>query len=299
MATGRRGKVKGVENMQIKRIGVIGSGTMGAGIAQLIVQNGYPVVLFDIDDETVSRAKESIESKLDRLVEKEKINLATSEQAKRKLSTTTDMNSFADCQLVIEAAPEKLEIKRSIFSQLEKICTKDSILASNTSSLSITEISGKSANPERIAGLHFFNPAPIMPLVEVVKGLKTASSTVETLVQFAKTIQKSPVMCKDTPGFIVNRVARPFYNEALRIMNDKIASVEQIDRIMKRAGNFKMGPFELQDLIGIDINFATTKSVYEGFHGESRFRPHYYQERMVQSGSLGRKTKGGFFEYDK
>ncbi|RFB15412.1 3-hydroxybutyryl-CoA dehydrogenase [Bacillus sp. HNG] len=284
--------------MQIKKIGVIGSGTMGAGIAQLLVQNGYPVMLFDIDEETVARAKESIETKLDRLVVKEKISLSTSEQAKRNLATTTDMTSFADCQLVIEAAPEKLEIKRSIFSQLEEICTKDSILASNTSSLSITEISGQSANPERIVGLHFFNPAPIMPLVEVVKGLKTASSTVETLVEFAKTIRKSPVMCKDTPGFIVNRVARPFYNEALRIMNDKIASVEQIDRIMKRAGNFKMGPFELQDLIGIDINFATTKSVYEGFHGESRFRPHYYQERMVQSGSLGRKTKGGFFEYD-
>lgn len=298
MAKGRRGKVKGVENMQIKKIGVIGSGTMGAGIAQLLVQNGYPVMLFDIDEETVARAKESIETKLDRLVVKEKISLSTSEQAKRNLATTTDMTSFADCQLVIEAAPEKLEIKRSIFSQLEEICTKDSILASNTSSLSITEISGQSANPERIVGLHFFNPAPIMPLVEVVKGLKTASSTVETLVEFAKTIRKSPVMCKDTPGFIVNRVARPFYNEALRIMNDKIASVEQIDRIMKRAGNFKMGPFELQDLIGIDINFATTKSVYEGFHGESRFRPHYYQERMVQSGSLGRKTKGGFFEYD-
>ncbi|WP_077620774.1 3-hydroxyacyl-CoA dehydrogenase NAD-binding domain-containing protein [Litchfieldia sinesaloumensis] len=282
----------------IQKVGVIGSGTMGAGIAQLLVQNGYPVILFDIDEKAVTRAKETIESKLDRLVAKGKISTTSSEQAKKDLDVTTDMASFAQCQLVIEAAPERLEIKRSIFSQLEEICTKDSILASNTSSLSITEISGQSANPERIAGLHFFNPAPIMPLVEVVKGLKTASSTVETLVQFANEINKNPVVCKDTPGFIVNRVARPFYNEALRIMNDKIASVEQIDRIMKRAGNFKMGPFELQDLIGIDINFATTKSVYEGFHGESRFRPHYYQERMVQSGSLGRKTKGGFYEYD-
>ncbi len=283
---------------QIKKVGVIGSGTMGAGIAQLLVQNGYPVILFDIDEVTVTRAREAIESKLDRLVDKEKMSIEASHQAKKNLGITTDMVSFADCQLVIEAAPEKLDIKRSIFTQLEEICSKDSILVSNTSSLSITEISGQSTNPERIAGLHFFNPAPIMPLVEVVKGLKTATSTVETLTQFAKTIHKSPVTCKDTPGFIVNRVARPFYNEALRIMNDKIASVEQIDRIMKRAGNFKMGPFELQDLIGIDINFATTKSVYEGFHGESRFRPHYYQERMVQSGSLGRKTKGGFFEYD-
>ncbi len=223
---------------QIKTVGVIGSGTMGAGIAQLLVQNGYPVILFDIDEATVARAKEAIESKLDRLVVKEKMTHATAEQAKKNLGITTDMNSFADCQLVIEAAPERLEIKRSIFSQLEEICSKDSILASNTSSLSITEISGQSANPERIAGLHFFNPAPIMPLVEVVKGLKTASSTVETLVEFAKTINKSPVICKDTPGFIVNRVARPFYNEALRIMNDKIATPSQIDRIMKNARQF-------------------------------------------------------------
>ncbi|WP_449539006.1 3-hydroxyacyl-CoA dehydrogenase NAD-binding domain-containing protein [Ferdinandcohnia sp. Marseille-Q9671] len=284
---------------QIKKVGVIGSGTMGAGIAQLVVQNGYPVVLFDIDEETVTRAKDSIKSKLNRLVEKEKITSQIAELAKNRLSISTNMNSFADCQLVIEAAPEKIEIKRTIFSQLEEVCAKDAILATNTSSLSITEISGQCSYPGRIAGLHFFNPAPIMTLVEVVKGLKTDSNTIEQLVHFAKCINKSPVTCMDTPGFIVNRVARPFYNEALRIMNDNIASIEQIDRIMKRAGNFKMGPFELQDLIGIDINFATTKSVYEGFHGESRFRPHYYQERMVQSGSLGRKTKGGYFRYDK
>lgn len=283
---------------QIKKVGVIGSGTMGAGIAQLIVQNGCAAVLFDIDKETVEKAKESIGSRLKRLVEKKKISTEQMILAKGLLEITTDMESFKDCQLVIEAAPEKIEIKRSIFQQLEEICAQDTILATNTSSISITEISGQISNPKRVAGFHFFNPAPIMPLVEVIQGLKTAPEIIKVLVQFAKDMNKNPVVCKDTPGFIVNRVARPFYNEALRIMNDQVASVEQIDRIMKKAGNFKMGPFELQDLIGIDVNFATTQSVHASFYGESRFRPHYYQERMVQSGSLGRKSKGGFYSYD-
>ena len=283
---------------QIKKFGVVGSGTMGAGIVQLMVQNGYAAVMFDIDQVTVNKAKVGIESKLERLVEKKKISSAELNLAKELLEATTDLTRLKDCQLVIEAVPEKLEIKRSIFQQLEEICSVETILATNTSSLSITEISGTVQHPNRVAGFHFFNPAPVMPLVEVVQGLKTSPETVESLVQFALKLNKNPVVCKDTPGFIVNRVARPFYNEALRIMNDQVASVEQIDRIMKKAGNFKMGPFELQDLIGIDINFATTKSVHASFHGESRFRPHYYQERMVQSGNLGRKTKGGFFSYE-
>ncbi|ARK28908.1 3-hydroxyacyl-CoA dehydrogenase NAD-binding domain-containing protein [Halalkalibacter krulwichiae] len=284
---------------QIKKAGVVGSGTMGAGIVQLLIQNGHPTVMFDINQEAVDRARTGIEARLERLVEKQKISVNELTLAKELLESTTDINAFKDCQLVIEAAPEKIGIKRSIFQQLEEICAEDTILATNTSSLSITEISGQIKKPTRVAGLHFFNPAPIMPLVEVIQGLKTSPEVTETLIDFAKKINKNPVVCKDTPGFIVNRVARPFYNEALRIMNDQVASVEQIDRIMKGAGNFKMGPFELQDLIGIDINFATTKSVHAGFHGEDRFRPHYYQERMVQSGSLGRKTKGGFFSYDE
>jgi 3-hydroxybutyryl-CoA dehydrogenase len=283
---------------QIKKVGVVGSGTMGAGIAQLLVQNGYAAIMFDIDQETVNRAKEAIGSKLDRLVEKKKVSVTEKTLAKELLETTTDLHSFKDCQLVIEAVPEKIEVKRSIFQQLEEICSEETILATNTSSISVTEISGQISIGKRVAGFHFFNPAPVMPLVEVIQGLKTAPETIELLVDFAKKLNKSPVVCKDTPGFIVNRVARPFYNEALRIMNDQLANVEQIDRIMKLAGNFKMGPFELQDLIGIDVNFATTNSVHASFYGESRFRPHYYQERMVQSGSLGRKTKGGFFSYD-
>lgn len=283
---------------EINKVGVVGSGTMGAGIAQLLIQNGLSAVIYDIDLETVGRAKSAIESRLDRLVEKKRASAEKIEIMKMNLQTTTDLSELYDCQLVIEAAPENIEIKRSIFRTLEDVCSPDAILATNTSSLSITEISGQIQTPKRVAGFHFFNPAPLMPLVEVVRGMETSSGTVDTLVEFSRKIQKSPVVCKDTPGFIVNRVARPFYGEALKIMNDQVASVEAIDRIMKKAGNFKMGPFELQDLIGIDVNFAVTKSVHSSFHGETRFRPHYVQERMVQAGSLGRKTKGGFFSYD-
>ncbi len=283
---------------EIEKVGVVGSGTMGAGIAQLIIQNGYTAIIYDINLETVERAKSAIESRLDRLVEKKRASADEVNKMKERLQTTADLSEFYDCQLVIEAAPENMEIKRTIFRRLEEVCSDEAILATNTSSLSITEISGQIQTPKRVAGFHFFNPAPVMPLVEVIKGLKTAPETVDVLVEFAKRINKSPVVCKDTPGFIVNRVARPFYGEALKIMNDQVATVEQIDRIMKKAGNFKMGPFELQDLIGIDVNFAVTKSVHSSFHGETRFRPHYIQERMVQAGSLGRKTKGGFFSYD-
>jgi len=283
---------------EIQNVGVVGSGTMGAGIAQLLIQNGYNTVLYDINEEAVNKAMNTIFANVDRLVVKKRLHAEEAEQSKRFLQTTVSMSDLKDCQLVIEAASENSDIKRSIFQGLEKICSQDTILATNTSSLSITEISGQINTPARVAGLHFFNPAPIMPLVEIIAGLKTADATIQTLVEFAHKINKNSVVCKDTPGFVVNRVARPYYNEALRIMNDGVATVEQIDNIMKKAGNFKMGPFELQDLIGIDINFATTQSVHNGFYGESRFRPHYFQERMVRSGSLGRKTKGGFFAYD-
>jgi len=284
---------------QIKQIGVIGSGTMGAGIAQLMIQNGYRTIIYDIHHDLLKKAKVTIEAKLNRLVEKKKITNEEKTSAIDLLDITTDLQDFKNCQLVIEAAPEKIEIKRSLFKELEEICSQDAILATNTSSLSITEISGHLSHPERVVGFHFFNPAPLMPLVEVIQGLKTEPETVETLVDFAKGMNKTPVTCKDTPGFIVNRVARPFYNEAIRIMNDQVADVEQIDRIMKRAGKFKMGPFELQDLIGIDVNLATTKSVHASFYGETRFRPHFYQERMVQAGTLGRKSNGGYFHYDE
>lgn len=284
--------------MNIQTVGVIGSGTMGAGIAQVVSQQGFSVRLYDITDEIVSRAVSRIHAQWDKMAEKGRLAPEACAAAKGRLSSTSDLADLKDCQIVIEAAPEKIQIKQDIFRKLEEYCAPDAILASNTSSISITAIAGSIKGQQRVAGLHFFNPAPLMPLVEVIQGLRTEEKTLEILTAFTRQLGKNPVLCQDTPGFIVNRVARSYYNEALRIMGDRVASPQQIDRIMKKAGQFKMGPFELQDFIGIDINFSTTESLYEGTFGDPRFRPHYYQQRMVQSGSLGRKSGRGYFEYD-
>lgn len=283
--------------MKITTVGIIGSGTMGSGITQVIVQSGFQVILYDIGEDVLSRAKNQIESQINKLLNKGRLKPSEADQAKERIYTTTDLTDMRSCELVIEAAPEVMEIKKKIFSKLHNYCREETIFASNTSSFSITEIAGNTSLPERVAGLHFFNPAPIMPLVEVIRGLKTTDQTIGFLMDFVHALNKSPVTCQDTPGFIVNRIARPFYNEALRVLGDQVASVEQIDRIMKKAGRFRMGPFELQDFIGIDVNFSTTESLYEGFSGDPRFRPHFYQQRMVQSGRLGRKSGGGYYDY--
>jgi len=284
--------------MTINKAAVIGSGTMGAGIVQLILQSGFPAVMYDINDEVLMKAKKSVYKRLERLNEKGRLSEEQLDAAKRNLTLATDMNDLKDCDLIIEAVPEKLDLKKNIFKEVSEVCKSEAILATNTSSLSVTQISTSVSKTQQFLGMHFFNPAPLMPLVEVVKGMKTDDAVADQVVEFARQLHKTPVLCEDTPGFIVNRVARPFYNEAIRIMNDQIASSEKIDRIMKRAGKFKMGPFELQDLIGIDINFSSTKTVHEGFFGESRFRPQPYQERMVQAGILGRKTNKGYYNYD-
>lgn len=280
--------------MPINNVAVIGSGTMGAGIVQLILQNGFPAVMYDINEDILKKSKESIHKRLDRLNEKGRLNSKELDSAKSNLTLSTDLKELSNCDLIIEAVPEKLELKKSIFKDVSSICKDYAILASNTSSLSVTQISTSVDKEEQFVGMHFFNPAPLMPLVEVVKGMKTAPTVTDEVMEFARQLHKTPVLCEDTPGFIVNRIARPFYNEAIRIMNEQIAGPEKIDRIMKKAGNFKMGPFELQDLIGIDVNFSSTKTVHEGFFGESRFKPQPYQERMVQAGLLGRKTNKGF-----
>ncbi|NSL50532.1 3-hydroxyacyl-CoA dehydrogenase NAD-binding domain-containing protein [Calidifontibacillus erzurumensis] len=284
--------------MKITNVGIVGSGTMGSGIAQLFIQSGFNVVLYDIAVDIVEKAKDQVITRIKRLIEKGKIDKEEAEQVKLKLATTAHIEDLSCCQLIIEAAPEKIEIKKDLFEKLDLHCSEETILASNTSSFSITEIANCSKRPERVAGLHFFNPAPVMPLVEIVKGAQTSIETIESLKKIALLIGKTPVQCEDTPGFIVNRVARPFYNEAIKIFKEQIASIEQIDRIMKYAGHFKMGPFELQDAIGIDINFATTESVHQSFFGDARFRPHYYQQRMVQSGRVGRKAGAGYYEYE-
>jgi 3-hydroxybutyryl-CoA dehydrogenase len=282
----------------ITTVGVVGSGTMGAGIAQVAALSGFTVLLYDINEDVVGRSLSGIFSRIERLQEKGQLTQDECHAIKARLYTTTSLADMHACQVVIEAAPEQLAIKKQIFQQLDAHCPADTILATNTSSFSVTEIGSITKRADRVAGMHFFNPVPLMPLVEIIKGLRTDEKTMDQLMQLALEMKKHPVTCEDTPGFIVNRVARPFYNEALRIKGDRGATVAQIDRIMKKAGRFKMGPFELQDLIGIDINFSTTESVHQGFFGEDRFRPHFFQQRMMQSGKLGRKVGGGYYDYE-
>jgi 3-hydroxybutyryl-CoA dehydrogenase len=226
----------------------------------------------------------------------------SAEQEQEILDRFTTSTKLEDCQsatLVIEAAPEKLDLKRDIFKQLDSICAPETLLASNTSSFSVTAIAAGTKHQERVLGLHFFNPPPLMALVEVIQGDRTSAATIEKATELMRAMGKTPARAKDTPGFIVNRVARPFYNEGLRILGDGDATVETIDRIMKEAGNFRMGPFELMDLIGNDINFAATESLYRSFFEDPRFRPSPIQQRMVMGNNLGRKTGRGFYTYGK
>jgi len=284
--------------LTIQTVGVVGSGTMGSGIAQTCVQHGFRVLLYDLNDAIVQKAFTQIKKRLNRLVEKGKMEEQTFQESISRIETCTDLSLMKACDLVIEAVPEKINIKKEIFQALDEHCPEQTILTTNTSSFSVTEIASVTKTGERVAGLHFFNPVPLMPLVEVVRGVKTSEDTLKKLAQFVSSLHKDPVVCEDTPGFIVNRIARPFYNEALKIAGERLAKPEQIDRIMKKAGRFKMGPFELQDLIGIDVNFSTTETVYNSFFGEERFRPHYFQQRMVQSGKLGRKAGEGYYRYE-
>lgn len=279
-------------------IAVLGAGTMGAGIVQLAAQSGHDVLMYDIKTEFVQRGLEKIRALLQSRVDRGKMAAGEMEAIMSRISTTTDRDDAAASDLVIEAAPEDIQLKREIFSSLSKIASSDTILATNTSSLSITSIAASAERPERVVGMHFFNPAPVMPLVEVIAGSRTSPEVVTAVAQIAGDMGKTPVRAADSPGFIVNRVARPFYGEALKIVGEGLAGVAQVDAAMRAAG-FKMGPFELMDLIGIDINFAVTKSVYEAFFGESRFRPHPIQQRMVEAGTIGQKSGGGFYHYEE
>jgi 3-hydroxybutyryl-CoA dehydrogenase len=284
-----------------KQIGILGSGTMGAGIAQLCLQAGFSAVLYDIDAEFLAKAKVNIEASLQKAVEKNKFPADKLDEALQQLTLHTRLEALAQCDLIIEAVPESMAIKHQLFSELDRLCPPETILASNTSSLSITGLGGATLRPDKVSGLHFFNPAPLMKLVEVIRGMRTSDTTVETLTQFAKDLGKTPVTAKDTPGFIVNRVARPFYGEALKLLGENAGNpdmVRTIDEVMKSAGAFKMGPFELMDLIGIDVNFAVTQSVWNAYFQPSRYRPHPIQHRMVSAGLLGRKTGEGFYVYE-
>ncbi len=280
------------------KVAVIGAGTMGSGIAQIAAQAGHSVMLFDTRADAVAKALSSLDKTFTKLVDKGKLNVDEARATLDGITPCSDLKELVGCGLVIEAIVEDLTIKKKLFAELEATLTKDVVLATNTSSLSVTAIAGSRAYPARIIGLHFFNPAPLIPLVEVVPGIATDPSLPARCVELMNAWGKTPVICKDTPGFIVNRVARPFYGEALRIYEEGIADMATIDHAMKSVGGFRMGPFELMDLIGNDINFAVTKSVFEAFFYDPRYRPSITQQRQVESGRLGRKSGRGYYNYN-
>ncbi len=283
-------------SQSISTICVIGAGTMGSGIAQVAAQNGFYTLLFDINKEVLEKAKTSVQKNLQYLVDKQKISAEEKETIYSRIQFITDTN---DClaDVVIEAIVEKVEAKVAIFNQLAEINHSEVIFASNTSSLSVSDIQAKIVHPERVVGMHFFNPAPLMKLVEVVKGNQTTDEVAQTIYNLCKELNKTPVMCKDAPGFIVNRVARHYYLEAMKLVENGIATFEDVDTIMEASG-FKMGPFKLMDLIGMDVNLSVSQSIYEAFNKEERFKPSPIQIDKVEKGDLGKKTGKGFYTYN-
>jgi 3-hydroxybutyryl-CoA dehydrogenase len=281
----------------IKHLGLVGAGTMGAGIAQVAALSKIDVALYDINAPLLRQALERIKGDFKRGVEKGKLTQEQTTEAFSRIHPRTRLSDLGHAEVIIEAAIEDLRIKKDLFRHLEADTKPSTLLATNTSSLSITAIASATQIPERVIGMHFFNPAHTMKLVEVVQGQKTSPETVQRAIELAKRLGKTPVVVKDTPGFIVNRVARPFYGEALRLLGENVASVEEIDRIVKIEGGFTMGPFELMDLIGLDVNLSVTQSMYDQFFGEPRYRPHPIQKRMVESGMLGKKSGQGFYTY--
>jgi 3-hydroxybutyryl-CoA dehydrogenase len=280
-------------------VGVIGAGTMGSGIAQVAAQAGHATVLFDTRKEAVDKAMTGLQRTLEKLVEKGKLTAENAAALFGRITPATDMNALAGCGLVIEAIVEDLAVKKKVFAELDTLLSPDALLVTNTSSLSVTAIAAACTRPGRVVGLHFFNPAPLMPLVEVVPGVATDPRVVDEARQLMVDWGKVPVTCKDTPGFIVNRVARPYYGESIRIYEEGVADMATIDHALKTIGGFRMGPFELMDLIGNDINFTVTRTVWESFFYEPRYRPSFTQQRMVEAGWLGRKTGRGYFSYDE
>jgi 3-hydroxybutyryl-CoA dehydrogenase len=279
----------------ITRIGVVGAGTMGAGIAQVGAQRGYEVVLYDVTDEIARGAVDKLGATLRKLAERGKVSGDEAEAALARLTPASTLEAMADAQVIIEAAPERLELKQRIFGELEQLVAADAILATNTSTLSVTQIGAGTSSPGRVVGMHFFNPAPLMPLVEVISGAATEPAVADTIFALAEAMGKRPVRVQDVPGFIVNRVARPFHLEGLRLLERAVADPATIDRLYREGGGFKMGPFELQDLIGIDINFAASQSIYDAYFHAPRFRPSPLQRRQVESGNLGKKSGRGWF----
>lgn len=277
-------------------VAVAGAGTMGRGIAQAAALGGYQVILYDVSHDILEQAREQIDASIDKGVALLKVSTTQAERAKEEIAVTTELNELVAADLVIEAVPEDLTIKRDLFAKLDRLAPESTIFASNTSSLSINVLAGMTRRAPRFLGLHFFNPAHIMKLVEVIGADDTDGAVIEAGVAFVKSLGKTAVRCKDTPAFIVNRVARPYYGEALRLLGEDIAGAATIDELLRSIG-FRMGPFELIDLVGCDVNFAVTQSVYAATFYDPRYRPHPIQQRMVESGRLGRKSGRGFYNY--
>lgn len=278
-------------------VGVLGAGTMGAGIAQVAAQNGSEVVLVDLNQEMLTKAENNLDKVLARLVEKGSISEDEKINIQGRITYSTDVHDFKSSKIVIEAIVEKLEVKHSVFANLETIVSHDCILASNTSSLSIASIGSVLKNSSRVIGIHFFNPAPLMPLVEIIPAVQTSQETLDFSKELIRSWKKVGVICKDTPGFIVNRVARPYYGEALKIYEEGLADFATIDWAMTTIGGFRMGPFTLMDYIGNDVNYAVTESVFASFYYDPRFKPAFTQKRHMEAGFYGRKSGRGYYNY--
>ena len=285
--------------MAVERVGVVGAGTMGAGIAQIAALGGYPTVIYELDGKALERGMEQLRGALRRGAERGRWQEQEAIDALERVETDTIIEVLRNCDLVIEAAPENLDLKRNLFERLAAVCGPETVLATNTSSLSVTAIATAVPEPARIVGMHFFNPPALMQLVEVVAGDESGDSALELATEVARGMGRTPIRARDSVGFVANRCVRPFFLESLRMLGEGIAPHDEIDRVVRLGAGMRMGPFELMDLIGIDVNFAVARSFWEQSFGEPRWRPNPIHERLVASGRLGRKTGRGFYFYEK